>query len=298
MVLQTPLNVEPKAKSHSSQIKPYLMTLSSSEMAWNGIVVEHNVDLATDTHEVISPAHLLAIHRGHSATLEWTIDGCTNRRLFTPGDININPFGNCVLPKWEERAEFILLALEPQILSRVGEESVRGGQVELLVNFGVRDPLIEQIALTLMSEVEQGELTNRLYAESLTNALAFHLVKNYSASLSNIPVYSGGLAPRQLQRAIDYINAHLDQAISLTEIADAVGVSSHHFARAFKQSTGIAPHKYLTHCRIEHAKNLLASTDLPLAEIAYRLGFSSQGHFTTVFRQLSGVTPKSYKKAL
>lgn len=61
---------ETKAPSAESQIKPYLKTLSSSKAAWNGIIVEHNIDLATETHEVISPAHLVAIHYGRSATLE------------------------------------------------------------------------------------------------------------------------------------------------------------------------------------------------------------------------------------
>lgn len=294
--MQSPIIVEPTAKNHSSQIKPYLTNLSSSKAAWNGIIVERNLDLATDAHEVISPAHLLAIHYGRSATLEWMNDR-TKRELFTKGDININPFGNSVKPQWQQPAEFILLALEPQFLARVAQESVRGGQVEMFLRFKVRDPLIEQIAIALITEVEQGELTNRLYAESLTNALAFHLVKHYSTSGSNIRVYKGGLSP-QMQTAINYINHNLNRTISLAEIADAVGVSSHHFARAFKQSTGIAPHKYLTQRRLECAKSLLSDPKVPLAEIAFRLGFSSQAHFTTVFRQSLGITPKSYSKAL
>jgi AraC family transcriptional regulator len=168
----------------------------------------------------------------------------------------------------------------------------------MAMHFGMRDPLIEQIAIALVNEVKQGGLTNRLYAESLSLALAFHLVKNYSAFPSSTQVRSGRLSPRQLQRAIDYINEHIDQTISLADLANAVEVSSSHFARAFKQSTGTAPHKYLTQQRIARAKSLLSNTNLPLAQIALELGFSSQGHFTTVFRQLTGITPKSYREAL
>ncbi|GAA6621452.1 helix-turn-helix domain-containing protein [Scytonema sp. NUACC26] len=290
-------NIESTTVSQCSQIKPYLTTLSSSKAAWNGIVVEHNVDSAIDAHETIAPGHLVTVHYGNSATLEWTAEGRTKRAIFAPGDITINPFRNSVKPQWEERAEFILVAIEPQLITRIADESMPTGRIEMVMRFDVRDPLIEHIALALMSEVEQGGLTNRLYAESLANALAFHLVKNYSASPSHTQVYSGGLSPRQLQRAIDYINDHLDQTISLTDLANAVEVSSSHFARAFKQSTGIPPHKYLTQQRIMRAKNLLSNTNLPLTEISLELGFSSQGHFTTVFRQLTGVTPKSYRQA-
>lgn len=298
MAQSAPLVVKSTQTSNPSQSKPYLTALSSSKAAWSGIIVEHVVDLTTEAHAVSYPAHMLSVHHMQKATLEWTAESRTQSALYTSGDINITPAGFSVIPRWEEPSEFTLLTLKPQLINRVAQESTRGGRVEVIPRYHTRDPLMEQIALALISEVEGGGLTNRLYAESLATALAFHLVKDYSAFTSNTHTYSGGLSSRQLACAIDYINSHLDQTISLVEIADTVEVSSSHFARAFKQSTGIAPHKYLTERRIERAKSLLTDTNLPLAEIAFRLGFSSQGHFTTVFRQLLGTTPKSYRKAL
>jgi AraC family transcriptional regulator len=302
MVVSRSRFVELAAKNHASQIKPYLTTLSSSKAAWDGILVEHDVDSTLDVHEVTSPAHLIAVHYGQAASLEWTTNGRTQRSRFTPGVVNINPFGYSLKQQWHERAEFILLALDPQLFEHVAEESLQGSRAELILRFEVHDPLIEQIALTLMGEIAQDKFMNRLYAESLTNSLAFHLVRNYSVTpsdaSSNTHVYSGGLTPRQLQRAIEYINSHLDQSISLVEIANAVEISSSHFARAFKRSTGIPPHKYLTQQRVEQAKTLLANSKLSLAEIAFHLGFSSQGHFTTVFRQWTEMTPNFYRKSL
>ena len=159
------------------------------------------------------------------------------------------------------------------------------------------DPLIAGVMHTLMRDVEQGILANRLYTDTLANALALHLIKNYSAFDPNPHFYLGGLSPSKLRRATDYLNSYLEQNPSLTEVAAVVGVSMHHFARAFKQSTGIPPHRYLMERRVERAKVLLAQTDLPLPEIAFQLGFSSQSHFTTVLRQMTGTTPKNYRKA-
>lgn len=281
----------------SSQIKPYLTTVSSSEMAWEDLVIEHVIDRGHEAHETTSPAHLLALQLEHPATLEWKSDGCSYRDVFTAGDININPSGNTATPRWEQQSEFALLSLQPQIVNRVAEESARGGRVELVPNFKRTDPLIAGIMHTLMRDVEQGILANRLYTSTLANALALHLLKNYSIFAQNPHLYSGGLSPSQLRRATDYLNSHLEQNPSLTEVAAVVGVSMHHFARAFKQSIGIPPHRYLMERRIERAKVLLDQTNLPLPEIAFRLGFSSQSHFTTVFRQTTGTTPKNYRKA-
>lgn len=281
----------------SSQIKPYLITVKSSGTAWEDLVIEHVIDRGQEAHETTSRAHLFALQLQHPATLEWKSNDRTHRDIFTAGDININPCGNTVTPRWEQQTEFALLALQPQIVNRVAEESARGGRVELVPNFKRTDPLIAGIMHTLMRDVEQGILANHLYTATLANALALHLVKNYSAFAVNPHFYLGGLSPSQLRRATDYLNSHLEQNPSLTEVAAVVGVSMHHFARAFKQSTGIPPHRYLMERRVERAKVLLAQTNLPLPEIAFRLGFSSQSHFTTVFRQTTGTTPKNYRKA-
>ncbi len=98
--------------------------------------------------------------------------------------------------------------------------------------------------------------------------------------------------------AIAYINEHLEKNLTITEIAETVGMSPYHFARAFKQSTGIPPHRYLVERRIERAKILLSQTDLSVAQIATRVGFATPSHFTTVFRKHLKTTPNAYRRSL
>ena len=101
----------------------------------------------------------------------------------------------------------------------------------------------------------------------------------------------GGLAPGITRRISEHIDSHLGESISLEAMAEMAGLSVNHFARAFRQSTGLAPHAYLVQRRIEQAERLLSRTDLPLSQIALAVGFADHSHFARHFRRLTGATP-------
>jgi AraC-like DNA-binding protein len=105
----------------------------------------------------------------------------------------------------------------------------------------------------------------------------------------------GGLTPRVFQRVRDYIDGHLGENVELEALADIAGLSRCHFARAFKQSSGVTPHSYLMKRRVERAKKLIVETELALAQIAIECGFSDQSHFSRRFLQYTGVTPRTFR---
>jgi AraC-like DNA-binding protein len=105
----------------------------------------------------------------------------------------------------------------------------------------------------------------------------------------------GGLPPRVMRRVREYIDAHLDEKISIGSLADAIGLSMFHFARAFKQSEGVTPHDYLVRRRVARAMELRADTNIPLSEIAMAVGFSDQSHCARRFREIVGVCPRDYR---
>ena len=105
-----------------------------------------------------------------------------------------------------------------------------------------------------------------------------------------------GLSKPQLRRAVEYIHSNLEKNPSLAEVAQEIRISPFYFTRLFKQSTGLPPHRYLIRCRIESAKKLLSEADLTIAEIAAKLGFQDQSHFTSQFRRETGTTPKAYRQ--
>jgi transcriptional regulator GlxA family with amidase domain len=104
-----------------------------------------------------------------------------------------------------------------------------------------------------------------------------------------------GLPPRAKGRVLEYIVTHLNENITNDALAEVAGLSVCHFARMFKQTVGVSPHRYVLQCRIEWARELLADTDMPLSEIAIVTGFSDQSHYTRWFREIIGVTPGSYR---
>jgi AraC family transcriptional regulator len=109
------------------------------------------------------------------------------------------------------------------------------------------------------------------------------------------PAYRGGVAPRALTRVHEFVEAHLEENISIHVLAAVAGLSTYHFARAFKRSEGMTPHHYVVQCRIRRTQKLLASTDLPVSEIAGVVGFADQSHCTRRFREHVGITPGRYR---
>jgi transcriptional regulator GlxA family with amidase domain len=137
-------------------------------------------------------------------------------------------------------------------------------------------------------------LTRRI---SVPNASARLPVSNVSTR-SNHPIallrIRGGLSPKTLRRVQDHIAVNLGQKITNEALAQVANLSPSHFARAFKDSQGAAPHRYILECRVKRTQELLA-TDLSLSEIAVEVGFADQSHLTRWFREFVGVTPGSYR---
>jgi AraC-like DNA-binding protein len=111
------------------------------------------------------------------------------------------------------------------------------------------------------------------------------------------PPARGGLAPGALRRVREHIDANLESGIAVRTLATIAGLSACHFARAFKQSLGVPPHRYVLQRRIARAVQMIRDTDLSLSEIALSVGCADQSHFTTLFTRLVGETPRAYRRA-
>ncbi len=129
-------------------------------------------------------------------------------------------------------------------------------------------------------------------SERLGTAVVIPELRPESAASSH-----SALPPYKLRRVLEFIQAHIDQPIALEQLAAAVAISPFHFHRQFKSSTGVTPHHYIVEVRVEAAKALLATTDLPLTEIAAQVGFADQSHFTATFRRATSTTPRNYRNA-
>jgi AraC family transcriptional regulator len=227
------------------------------------------------------------------------IGACVVEGWSDPGTINLTPPG--VEGTWEASASSraAVVVIRPEFLSRAIEEhwGADSGKVEIKAQFLIRDPVVEAITLSLAREATGGSPAGRLYLESGCEFLAHHLIYRYS-SLSPAPPRSvGGLPSRRLRLVLEYIEATLGQPIKLRELAALAAISARHFERAFRQSTGFSPHAYVMDRRLHRARGLLTNRpELPIEQIALRLGFSSSSHFASAFRRQTRLTPTEFRK--
>ena len=228
--------------------------------------------------------------------------GCPREARVVRGEVAVIPAGVPTLWRWGgQAADRLHLYLDPALLEGVAAEAGLGREgFKVLDGLCVRDPLVEHVGLSLLSELETGGPAGPLYAESLANALAAHVVREHSSlggravrRLDRLP--GRGLSSRILQRTVEYVEENLAGELSLAEIAGAANMSPRHFSRLFKEAVGSPPHRYVVERRVERAKDLLLGTDLPIAEVARGVGFSSQSHLHFHVKRLLGATPASLR---
>lgn len=190
--------------------------------------------------------------------------------------------------------------LPPTLVAKVAEEAF--GLDPARVHFPVRyddqsSPEVIDTLTALRRELLTGGPGGRLCAESLANVLVVQLIRqmsNRQGLNGAIRESSGRLARHALRAVEEYIHAHLDQNIALADLANVAKLSEFHFARLFKQTTGLPPHQFVIRQRVEQAKRLIASRRRSLAQVAVDVGFSDQSQLNRHFKRLVGVTPKRF----
>ena len=161
---------------------------------------------------------------------------------------------------------------------------------------GVLDETLRNIGLSLLPAVRTPDQVSRLFMDHLTLAIAVHVAQTYGGMQAHSRPIQGGLAPWQEKRSKEMLAGDLNGATSLFEVALACGLSVSHFSRAFRRSTGLAPHAWLLHARVEAAKSMLRRREAPLSMIALACGFADQSHFTRVFTRKVGLSPGAWRK--
>lgn len=273
--------------------------LSSS--GWDGIHLELYQQPKFSISEHQHPLHAIAlgIHKaiGDAAGYRW-LDGKRHREVRPVGGIAIIPAGMSHRCSWDSEAQFMVLALEPDLLKQMGQDWVNPDRLQLLPRFmDAEDDFVQRLGSTLRTEAESGGLGSPLMVDSLKTSLAVHLLRHYCATQPRLSSISGGLSVANWNQVKAYIDAHLHQNLKLVELAAIAQISPTYFARLFKQSEGITPHQYILKRRSDRAQSLLRHSELSLADIAVRVGFCDQSHLTRCFKRLVGVTPTQFRQS-
>ncbi|MGF1522199.1 MAG: helix-turn-helix domain-containing protein [Leptolyngbyaceae cyanobacterium] len=279
-----------------TRVLPQAPLVASYRTGWKGLTFTHYCHPPHETVEHCLLQHSLVIMDPKSCfQAERCLDGKFKHYAHGNGRVDVIPAFLNHRTNWNQEIEFSVIAICPTLLNQTTQEQ---REIELMPQVAIADPVIQQLALALKTEIQTGCLSGRLYGESLGTALAARLVQNYAATkpLPSRKNKANGLPPSQLERVIDYMKANLAQDVSILDLATLTSMSESHFSRSFKQSVGIAPYQYLMQQRVERAKQLLKQRSRAISAIALDCGFANQTHLTKVFRQITGVTPKAYQK--
>ena len=251
--------------------------ISSKSSNWTAFTVEfyraHNIDVVAQCSY-----HTIAVMTRERCDLYQRRNGRELQALMRAGDVIITPAGPPKHWRHRDEAEFIAVRMPPSFLQRIidQERSVARRHTGLLDNFQTRDAHIEQLVKRLLGESMTKAYASKTYAEALATELCVHLLRNYCVVNGSAADHAQDLPIYKLRRATEFIEENLRDELTLDRISEALAMSPGHFAHAFKQTTGLAPHHYVVERRIDRAKSLLRKTELPIAEIAHRVGFRSK----------------------
>jgi len=196
--------------------------------------------------------------------------------------------------------DFISVRISPLLVNELVAEI---GLTRATPEIGFRasratDATLTQLARAMAAEMEGAGVGHEAMLDTLARQMAIHLLRAHLTvrKSAQIELSRAGPVDRRLRRAIEFMHDNFARELAIEEIAAAAYLSEYHFARLFKQITGLTPHAYLANVRLEQARRLLADTAMAISEIATRVGYQSQSHFTKIFKSVTGVTPRVYRE--
>jgi AraC-like DNA-binding protein len=254
--------------------------------------------------ELSSQVHLIILlPDGIAGGCKWTNGSQTGiLSSVAPNTVLFNPARAYLWIKnrTSQPCRIFLLSIDPALVDRlrVGDVDVAGLQFRQQI--GIEDQSLRLTMAAIGQEIEAPGLNSSLYIDSLLMLLLTQLMRcasNFAAPRR--PAYvKGGLPNWRLKRALELLEADRTETPSLAELAGPLGLHPTSFCRAFKQSTGLSPHRYSVEHRVNRAKEMMEDPGRTLTDIALDCGFRSSSQFSTVFKRITGVSPRSYRQSL
>lgn len=244
------------------------------------------------------PTHLLILYQAPDVIVHRQRGSQQQHDRFSTGDMGVYPAGEYGLIRTDGPVNNIVITLHHHQLDQFADTRLNLAKPRLQDTFKTHDPLINAVGQALVSEPMRNAGLSLLYRESLTDTLCYHLLQHYTLGTADLRPEAGKLSAGVLRRIDAFLDARIAEAESITVkmLAELANCSPYHFSRLFKNATGCSPYQYVLAYKAERAKAWLRNYNLPIADIAYRLGFSSPGHFDRFFRNQTGFNPRAYRK--
>ena len=268
---------------------------------WPGVMLEAGRNDVVEVDELTFGHHYLGVNVDERpVTMEVKERGAYRSVTLDPGVGWLRPAGHgfSLRVRCADPHAYIRVTLDPIRFERfVGMSEEGGAALALRPSYGIGGRQVEHLLAALVAEASDGSPSGLAFIDSLTSALSLQLAQQAGVSPPRRPLARGGLSGGVRRRVLELMDARADSQLSIDELAREAGLSPAHFARAFKQSVGRAPHQHLVSLRLERARRLLEAPDAGLSDVAQRVGFADQAHFTRFFKRQFGVTPGAFVRA-
>jgi len=215
------------------------------------------------------------------------------RVTFGAGEMSLIPRH---LEKWFRNEDLHALCIAISDAALTAASDGPSGEVELRRVDNLVDGRLGALVAAVNAERIAGFPSGRLFLDSVEQALAVALVNGYAVRHRSVQMHRGGLGSARLRRIKEFVNAKMEDELTLCEMAQSVELSTAHFSRMFRKSTGESPHHFVLRHRVERAKEMLRAAEARVLDVAVACGFKTQQHFARVFRRVCGVSPTEYRE--
>jgi len=270
--------------------------MSSSGLGWKNLVIEHHSLLPREFPEVRVRHHIVELASGQHLAYGERPDGRGQWAPYSKPPGNICLFSEGVRPaiRSHSQIELTVCGLDPGFATEVAQEldisQLRGRS-------DIRDESAVYLMRLLESAAQSGDSSSQLYVDHLAYALTLRLFSSgENRQIRQVP--RGALPLHRLRRVVERMRADLAINLDLKTLAAESGYSRNQFLRMFRAATESTPHQFFLQLRVEKAQSLMKNKSLRIIDIAASCGFASQAHFSRVFRQIVGLTPMQYRRAI
>lgn len=274
--------------------------VTSQALDWPGVRLEAGRNDVAAVDDLVGDQHYLSLNLD-TKPLELEVKQPHGFKQFTvpPHSLWVSPSADPITLRLNSTLQYLRVSIDPLHLGRLISPSLdHVGPVRLRRTYAVESPQIAHLMLALRAEADDRNPSGLATIEAVTTALGHQLVREAGIEQPRPVRVHGGLSAVAKRRVLELIDTHLDARLTIEMLAREVGLSPAHFARAFKESLGRAPHQYLLALRLERARRLLEATGGSLSDIAQRTGFADQAHLTRLFKRAFGTTPGALVRAL
>jgi AraC-like DNA-binding protein len=252
-------------------------------------------DVGITTPNEVSDLHMAVVQLSDYDPLDmWCDDRHISRPALPTGSLSILDFRSTWVTELRQPFHTINFFVPRRALDDVTGLGALHAHVPQPYVHQHQDEVMLHLALALVPAFERPWEVNTLFADHIAAAVSVHLACTYGGA--RIATHRGGLSSWQERRAKEMLTSNLGDGVALGDLAKACGLSAGHFARGFKKTTGLPPHRWLLMQRIERAETLLMTTRKPLRDIAIACGFADHSHFTRVFSRMVGTTPGDWRR--